>query len=41
LGATNVSPRDISGFVNVVGAIVALGAVLIARIARWSELASQ
>jgi hypothetical protein len=40
LGATGVTSSDISGFVNVVGAIVAMGAVLAAHIAHKSEAAS-
>jgi hypothetical protein len=32
---------DIAGFVNVVGAIVAMGAVVVAHIAHKSEVASQ
>jgi hypothetical protein len=40
-GATGVTPTDISGFVNVVGAIVAMGAVLVAHLAHKSEIAAQ
>ena len=40
LGATGITPTDISGFVNVVGAIVAMGAVIVSHIAHKSEMAS-
>jgi hypothetical protein len=40
LGATKLAPADISGFVNVIGTIVAMGAVVVANIAHRSEMAS-
>ncbi len=40
LGATGITPTDIAGFVNVVGAIVAMGAVIVSHIAHKSEMAS-
>ena len=40
LGATGVTSSDIAGFVNVAGAIVAMGAVLVSHLAHKSEVAS-
>jgi hypothetical protein len=41
LGATGVTPTDISGFVNVICAIVAMSAVAVAHPADKSEIADR